>query len=96
MIMVEAGRIEFTLGEETVIAQAGDMVWAPRGWVHTLRIKSEWARMAVWMTPGGFEQFFVESAQLGRAGEASPAAIVALSERFGLTFVAPSGGLPEQ
>lgn len=90
LFLIEAGSFEFTLGEEKVIANAGDVVWGPRGWAHTFRIASEFGQMAVLMNPGGFEGFFRECDQTARDGKMSPPVAVEIGERFGLTFMPPA------
>jgi quercetin dioxygenase-like cupin family protein len=86
MFIVEAGRVEFLLSDETVVAGKGDMVWAPAGHAHTFRLLSDDARMAIFMTPGGFEGFFEECALAEVTEGLQPATILALGERYGMTF----------
>ncbi|MEZ5123811.1 MAG: hypothetical protein R2736_19940 [Solirubrobacterales bacterium] len=40
------------------IAQAGDVVWLPRGVPHAFRVGSERARVLALSVPGGHERFF--------------------------------------
>jgi quercetin dioxygenase-like cupin family protein len=56
------GRIEFTLGDETVAAGPGDFVNVPRGTVHSFRNEGdETARMVLTFTPSGIELWFAET-----------------------------------
>lgn len=90
LFVIEEGRVEFLLDEETIIAEAGDVVWAPRGWAHTFRIASERARMTNFMTPGNFGGYFHDAEQLELSGGATLESMVALGERYGLTFLLPT------
>ncbi|BCM92595.1 hypothetical protein IAD21_04477 [Abditibacteriota bacterium] len=83
LFLIEEGSVEFTLGHDTVVAEMGDVVWGPRNHAHTFRIISDYARITVFITPGGVEQFFVECAQMENP---HPAELVALSERFGISY----------
>ena len=58
-----AGEVEFWVAGETRYAKAGEMLMVPKGTEHCFRIIGDTpARMLTIMTPGGFEQFFVEVA----------------------------------
>jgi len=87
LFLVEAGQVEFTLGENIVLAESGDVVWAPRGFAHTFRLASDGARIAVLMTPGGLDQFFVDCALNELAGDVEPATVVALCEQYGMELL---------
>ena len=53
------GELTFQLGDELVTATAGQMVFAPRGAVHTLANRSDAsARYLLVITPAGFEHYF--------------------------------------
>jgi mannose-6-phosphate isomerase-like protein (cupin superfamily) len=55
------GRLGALLGEEEVIAEAGDLVFKPRGQWHTFwNAGDEPARILEIISPGGFEQAFRE------------------------------------
>jgi quercetin dioxygenase-like cupin family protein len=56
------GQVEFLLGDELVMAGAGDFVNVPRGTVHRfLNTGTETARMILTFTPAGMERFFEET-----------------------------------
>lgn len=90
LFIIEAGRVELLLGTETVVAEAGDMAWAPRGHAHTFRLLSEKSRMVVLTTPGGFEEFFPQAVALEQTGGATLEAIIALHDKMGVKFLPPS------
>jgi quercetin dioxygenase-like cupin family protein len=55
------GKIEFVLGEETILAGPGDFVSVPRGHVHCFRnTGTETARLVLTFTPAGIERWFEE------------------------------------
>jgi quercetin 2,3-dioxygenase len=85
-----AGRYEFTLGDARVQAEAGDVVFAPRGVPHTFRVVSAQAgRLLVFATPGGFDEFFVECARLFESGDATPESIQLIAAAHGVQFLSP-------
>ena len=61
------GRVGALLGEEEVFAEAGDLIFKPRGQWHTFwNAGDEPARILEIISPGGFEQAFREMHALGR------------------------------
>ena len=73
------GRMGAQLGDEVVYADAGDLVFKPRGQWHTFWNAGDTpCRILEIISPGGFEEFFAE---LGR-GAAPPEA----GARYGLEF----------
>ncbi len=79
------GRMGALLGDEAVVAEAGDFVFKPRNQWHTFwNAGDEPARILEIIAPAGFEQFFRELAALGGAGEATPEQFKELSQRYGL------------
>ena len=73
------GRMGAQLGEDVVYAEVGDLVFKPRGQWHTFWNAGDTpCRILEIISPGGFEEFFVE---LGR-GAAPPEA----GARYGLEF----------
>jgi len=57
---VVEGEMTFSIGEETIQATAGTMVFAPRDVAHSFTIDSEQVRMLVMVAPAGAERFFRE------------------------------------
>lgn len=84
-----AGTVALTVGQKTMIARAGDVLRVPPNTVH--RLWNPTAAPATYLnflTPGGFEQYFVELAAL-MAGEPTwPPAdlnqVLALGARYDL------------
>jgi quercetin dioxygenase-like cupin family protein len=54
---VLAGRVTFTVGEDTFEAGPGTFVFAPRDVPHTYRVHSEGARLLFILSPAGLEGF---------------------------------------
>ena len=92
------GQVEFLLGDEAIVAGAGDFVNVPRGTVHRfLNTGTETARMVLTFTPAGIDRWFEET--LERApNDASVADVpdnvaevaaryAATAPRYGIEFV---------
>jgi quercetin dioxygenase-like cupin family protein len=59
------GECTFRLGDDTVVAGAGDFVNVPRGTVHCFRNDgADPVRMILTFTPSGIEKFFEETLEL--------------------------------
>ncbi|RYX82876.1 cupin domain-containing protein [bacterium] len=84
--IIEEGQVEFRLGAETVLAEKGDVVWVPRGHKSGFCIASQSARMVAFMTPGGFDEFFVDAALAEVSGDEATNTLSSLGKRFGVTF----------
>ena len=89
LFIIEAGSVEFTLGHEKTMAHAGDVVWAPRGSAHTFRWATDGARMAVFMTPGGMDEFFCDCDKLAAMGDLAPQSVIELCAQYGITILPP-------
>src|SRR2546425_5039436 len=79
------GRMGALLGDETLIANAGDLVFKPRNQWHTFwNAGDETASILEIISPAGFEGFFAELVELGGVTRAEPQTLMSLSERYGL------------
>ena len=90
------GQIDFLLGDERIVADAGDFVSVPRGTVHCFHnASSESARMVLTFTPAGMEGFFEEtlepapsdSADVPDNIDAVAARYMEAAPRYGMQFV---------
>lgn len=54
------GETTFFVGDQTILAKAGDYVFAPRGIPHTFKVQSEETKFIVTAYPSGFDQFVKE------------------------------------
>jgi len=82
------GEVEFLVGDEVLIARAGDVVQAPRGRPHGYRGAGEVpAKMWFLVTPGQIEGMFLEMAGWPAGEEPDPSRLADLCGRYGITFV---------
>jgi len=85
------GRVGALLGDDVVVAEAGDLVWKPRDQWHTFwNAGDEPARILEIIAPAGFEDFFRELDAMGGALKAPPEELAALNARYGLEMVPDS------
>lgn len=84
------GTLTFQLGEQTVEATPGSFVLIPPGIVHTYSNPSDApARYLLTMSPGGFERYLIELAEMIRTEPVFPPAdmskLTALAEKYDAT-----------
>jgi len=97
--LILKGEILFTVGDKTIHAKAGDYIHLPKNVPHTFKLLSDTAETLLLITPGGFEEMFVECSRPALAMELPPLAeklpkeffekIKNISEALG-TFILPS------
>ncbi len=94
LFFVLDGQLKAFRGEEELILEAGDAAYLPRGIPHTFRIQSQTARWLLYITPGGFEEFFRELSTPAKnlappksAPPPDPEKMIRVAKRFGVTFV---------
>jgi quercetin dioxygenase-like cupin family protein len=86
-LYVLEGEFRFQLGEQQVTAQAGSLVFVPRGTPHTFQnTGDERGRMLIHFSPSGMEKFFERFAELAEPG---PDEFVRLGKEVGMTVVGP-------
>jgi mannose-6-phosphate isomerase-like protein (cupin superfamily) len=79
------GRMGADLGGEIVHAEAGDLVFKPRGQWHAFwNAGDEPCRILEIISPGGFERYFEELVDLGE--RPTPETVGAIAARYGLEF----------
>src|SRR3712207_915650 len=94
-MLVLDGEIRFRQGTEEFVAGPGTLVWVPREVPHAFTVQSPMARVLVIVTPGGFEQMFVDGGVPAidttepPTQEYDPDAARALAEKFGFDVVGP-------
>lgn len=100
IFMVLDGSIEFSVGGKTYQATAGDSMFLPRNIQHAFKVLTDRAEVMILLTPGGFEQYFIEMSEPAPAMELPPppagapdiARLIATSSRYGIRFPErPSG-----
>ena len=79
------GRVGALLGDETLVAGPGQLVFKPRNQWHTFwNAGDEPARLLEIISPAGFERFFERLVDLGGVTQADPEALMELCHQFGL------------
>ena len=82
---VLSGRVGALLGDEVVYGEPGDLIFKPRGQWHTFwNAGDERASLLEIVSPGGFERYFDELVELVSRGQAYPAQIAPIAQRYGL------------
>ena len=70
--LILKGEILFTVGDKTIHAKAGDYIHLPKNVPHTFKLLSDTAETLLIITPGGFEEMFVECSRPALALELPP------------------------
>jgi len=70
--LILKGEILFTVGDKTIHAKAGDYIHLPKNVPHTFKLLSDTAETLLVITPGGFEEMFVECSRPALALELPP------------------------
>jgi uncharacterized cupin superfamily protein len=79
------GEVGAMLGEQVVVARAGDLIFKPRGQWHTFWNAGDApARALEVISPSGFEQYFVDLGTVLASGPPEPQRLAALCARYGL------------
>jgi mannose-6-phosphate isomerase-like protein (cupin superfamily) len=81
------GRMGALLGDDIIYAETGDFAFKPRNQWHTFWNPDDVpCRILEIISPGGFEHYFDELAQIMASGEIDLEAIGELGARYGLEF----------
>ena len=95
---VVEGEMTFSVGDATIKATAGTMVFAPRDIAHSFTIDSEQVRLLVMVAPAGAEGFFKECSVPAPSMTLPPPSempyseiqkMMALAPTYGFEFVSP-------
>jgi mannose-6-phosphate isomerase-like protein (cupin superfamily) len=79
------GRMGALLGDDVVVAEAGDLVFKPRNQWHTFwNAGDEPCRILEFISPGGFERYFEELAEVMASPEFEPPQLGKVAARYGL------------
>lgn len=70
--LILKGEILFTVGEKTVHTKPGDYIHLPKNVPHTFKLLSDTAETLLMITPGGFEEMFVECSRPASTLELPP------------------------
>lgn len=81
------GQVEFTADGETVVCEAGSMVFLPQDSLHTWKVVGEGrARMLTMLMPAGLEAYFQTLSELGADGPPDIDELLELSAQYGIEF----------
>ena len=88
LVYLLEGKIEVTLGNQTMKAVPGVMALLPRGIPHGFtNIGNKPSRLLDTILPGQFDNYFVELAALSAAGEPSEEQTDALSRKYRIKYL---------
>jgi quercetin dioxygenase-like cupin family protein len=89
--IVLEGEIGFRSNDQETVLGVGGFAFKPRGEVHAMwNAGSGPGRILEIVTPAGFEHFFGELGELGKAGPPDAAALAELGSRYDLQFAQPA------
>lgn len=99
---IQAGEIEFQLGEKVIIATPGTFVHSPKGQPHSFRnVGEQSAKFLCWLTPAGLEKFFIEVGTTVSEKNIPPAVtpaeiekLMAIASKYGLEILPPPAADP--
>ena len=81
------GKVEFQVGQDTVVLGPGDIAFGPRGIPHSWKnVGTERARVNLMIYPSGMEDMFTQLSQLP-AGPPDFAKVAAICKGFGIEFL---------
>jgi len=92
--MLLNGEIEFSVQNEKYHAIAGDTMFLPRNVQHSFKVLTERSEVLILLTPGGFEQFFIEMSEPAPELKQAPmpsgppdiAKLITVSAKYGIKF----------
>jgi len=86
------GEMTFSVGDQTIKATPGTMVFLPRNVAHSFTIDSEQVRLLVMLAPAGLEEFFKELSVPAPSMTLPPPAEIPYSEIQKMMALAPKYG----
>lgn len=95
--LILEGEVIYAVGNETFNAKAGDVMFLPRNIQHSFKIQTGTLETLMLLTPGGFENYFIEMSepagelQLPPMPQGPPdiAKLVATASKYGIKFAKP-------
>ncbi len=95
--LILEGEVIYTVGDQTFNAKAGDAMLLPKNIQHSFKIQTETLETLMLLTPGGFENYFIEMSepagelQLPPVPQGPPdiAKLVATASKYGIKFAKP-------
>jgi quercetin dioxygenase-like cupin family protein len=92
--LILGGEVVYTVGNQTFQAKEGDVMFLPRNIQHSFKIQSEKLETLMLLTPGGFENYFVEMSQPAEdvalpplpQGPPDIARLIKVASKYGIKF----------
>lgn len=92
-----SGEIRYKVGEEVLNAKKGDWVFLPRNVQHSFNVITEKAEVLIHLSPGGFEDYFIEMSEPAKemvipprpGGPPDVQRIIETASRYGIIFPEP-------
>lgn len=89
-----SGEMEFTVGDNMFFAKAGNWMFLPRDIQHSFQVKSEKSEVLIQLSPGGFEDYFIEMSEPAKTmaipprpqGPPNLRKIIETASRYGIVF----------
>lgn len=96
---VVEGELVFTVGDETIVADAGTIVHCPKDVPHSFRNESDSEALVYdWLHPAGFEEFMARAApevtDLSDPPEPDMDRAMEIAPEYGLEFLSPESEEP--
>ena len=88
------GEINYTVGDEVFRAKRGNWVFLPRNIKHSFQVRTDEAEVLIHLSPGGFENYFIEMSEPAREmvipprpqGPPDVKRIVETASKYGILF----------
>lgn len=88
------GEITYTAGDNVFKAEKGNWVFLPRGIQHSFQVNTDQAEVLIHLSPGGFENYFIEMSEPARElvipprpqGPPDVKRIVEIASKYGIKF----------
>jgi quercetin dioxygenase-like cupin family protein len=92
--MLLTGEIEFSVNNQIYHAVAGDTMFLPRNIQHSFNVLTAQSEVLILLTPGGFEQYFIEMSEPAPEMTQAPlpsgppdiARLIAAAGKYGIKF----------
>lgn len=92
--LILEGEATYTVGDRTFPVKAGDVLFLPRNIQHSFKIQTETLETMMLLTPGGFENYFIEMSKPAGALNLPPIPqgppdipkLVATASKYGIRF----------
>lgn len=75
------GEVEFTVGDKSVTATRGAVIYVPHGTPHAVK-SAKGGKMLMFYTPGGFDEMLVEISEASLIQRINPMAKARLNEKY--------------